>query len=309
MTDRRIFLEEGHQRLIRARHGYLLYNRNDAVVSRLLESYGEYMESEVDVFRRFVSAGDVVLDVGANIGMHTLALARLVGPRGFLFSFEPQRLAFQTLCANVALNSLDNVHCVNAAVAESRARLSVSDPDPNVPGNFGGISLDQLTRSRSAAPVEQVALDDYLTVGQLKLIKIDVETMEAAVLRGARATLDRFKPVLYVENGYVTESPGLVSLLRECGYRCYWHLATYWAADNFFGNEERLYPVAFVDRGTEHLDAVGFAVNMLCVHGSFDVPIQGLREIADPLEHPFRRSYTHLFSGEGAAGIPLINEP
>lgn len=85
--------DAGSNRLVRARHGFMLYSRFDTVVGRSIEYYGEYFESEV------------VIDVGANIGAHTLALARIVGPTGRVLAFEPVRTIHQVLCANMALNS------------------------------------------------------------------------------------------------------------------------------------------------------------------------------------------------------------
>lgn len=306
MAAGRILLEAGHQRLVRARHGYVLYNVNDTVIGRSVEVYGEYFESEVSVFRHFVTAGDVALDIGANIGTHTLALARLVGPQGLVFAFEPQRIVFQTLCANMALNSLDNVHCINAVVGESSGTLRLSDPDPHVANNFGGVQVAMISGAPEAAPVERVVLDDFLNTGRLKLIKIDVEGMEAEVLRGARRTLARFKPILYVENDTVDKSPELLSLLKESGYRCYWHLPRYASSQNYFESTEQMFPVAFVDRGDTYLGAIGFAVNLLCVHASLGIPIEGLRPLIDPEEHPFKREHVHLFSGSGASAVPVM---
>jgi FkbM family methyltransferase len=308
MENRRILLEEGHQRLIKARHGYVLYNRNDTVIGRLIETYGEYFETEVNVFRRFVSAGDVVLDVGANIGAHSLALARLVGPGGLVFAFEPQRIVFQTLCANMALNSLDNVHCVNAAVSDIPGRLGLADPDPGVANNFGGAQVSMLAGAPQAALVERLVLDDFLNIGRLKLIKIDVEGMEASVLRGARRLLSQFKPVLYVENAFPESSPELASLLAEVGYRSYWHLPEYVTKRNYFANPERLFPFGFVDRGETHLDGIGYAVNLLCVHASLDVSIGGLRPFLDPQEHPYKRDYVQNFLAPDGSAIPIIRE-
>ena len=309
-----ILLEQGHQRLIKARDGYVLYNKNDTVVGRLIETYGEYFETEVNVFRRFVSAGDIVLDIGANIGTHSLALAKLVGPGGYVAAFEPQRIVFQTLCANMALNSLDNVQCVNAAVGETYGRLHLIDPDPDIPNNYGGADLASLSSfaSLAGAPqmpsVEQLVLDDFLDVNRLKFIKIDVEGMEAPVLRGARKLLARFKPFLYVENTFVEKSPELVSLLLELGYQCFWHLPLYANKNNYFQVTERIFPIAFVDHGEVHLDGVGFAINMLCVHGSLNLLIDGLRPVVDPLEHPFHRDYVQFFSGKEGHGIPVVKD-
>lgn len=308
MDNRPILLEEGHQRLIRGRHGYVLYNRNDTVVGRLIESFGEYFESEVNVFRRVLAPGDLALDVGANIGVHTLALARIVGPTGFVMGFEPQRIVFQTLCANMALNSLDNVHCVNAGVSDMPGRLSVSDPDPAAANNFGGVQVAMLDVGPRGAPVPQVTLDDFLDVASLKFIKIDVEGMENRVLRGARRTLTQFRPVLYVENAFAEKSPELAGTLAELGYRAYWHLPIYVGKRNYFGNDERPFPVGFVDRGEPFLDAIGCAVNLICMHESSGTPVSGLRHFADPLEHPYKREYTHLFTRPDGSAIPIIRE-
>lgn len=297
MPEQRPLLDEGHQRLIRAKHGYVLCNRNDAVIGRLVQAYGEYFEGEVDIFRSVLRPGDVALDIGANIGVHTLALARLVGRSGFVLAFEPQRLVFQTLCANVALNSLDNVHCVNAAVSDSIGTLNLFDANPDVPNNFGGVELAILAGTTGAPRVSQLTLDDYLEVASLRLMKIDVEGMESAVVRGARRALARFKPVLYVENDRVDASPELLALLMELGYQAYWHFPAYVGAENYFGNPDRLYPLGLVDRGGRYLEPIGLAVNLLCLPAPANGPPPGLRAVAGPQEHPCRRECAGAFPG------------
>jgi len=303
MASSAVLVEEGYQRLVKARHGYVLYNRNDIVIGRLIELYGEYFEGEVDAFRHFVRPGDLVVDAGANIGVHTLALARLVGPRGSVVAFEPQRLVFQNLCANVALNSLDHVQCVNAAIGDRPGVLHLHDPDPRVENNFGGAELAMLAGDARAATVPQVVLDEFLGDRTPRLIKIDVEGMEAAVLRGARQVLARATPVLYVENDRIERSPALLLLLRELGYNAYWHLPTYVQPANYFANEARPFPVAFIDRGGEHLEAIGFAVNLLCVHQSHGQGLRGLPEVTGPDEHPYRRDCAARLSN---GAIPVL---
>ena len=98
----------GFNHLIEGRHGYVLYNVNDRYIGRSVENYGEWSPAETALFARFCRPGDYVVDVGANIGTHTLAFARLVGERGRVFAFEPQRMVAQVLAANAALNSLTN---------------------------------------------------------------------------------------------------------------------------------------------------------------------------------------------------------
>src|SRR5262245_11408475 len=100
------------------RYGAMLYNINDWPVGQSLDAYGGYGVGELHLFLQLICAGDTVVEVGANIGAHTVFLSRMVGETGKVYAFEPQRIVFQTLCANVALNSLTNVHCFHSAVGD-----------------------------------------------------------------------------------------------------------------------------------------------------------------------------------------------
>jgi hypothetical protein len=128
----------GFNQLVAARDGYFLYNRNDLCIGRALEKYGEFSGLEMELLRQICGPGNVVIEVGANIGAHTVGLARRVGVRGHVLAFEPQRLVFQTLCANVALNSLENVECRWAAVGSEDGYITVPDLSPHQEVNFGG---------------------------------------------------------------------------------------------------------------------------------------------------------------------------
>src|SRR5262245_30640720 len=82
------------------RHGYMVYNIHDLYVGKSLDVYGEYSEGEIDGFRQLIRPEDWVIDVGANIGAHTLFFAKAVAPNGWVLAFEPLRVVFGYLCAN-----------------------------------------------------------------------------------------------------------------------------------------------------------------------------------------------------------------
>ena len=82
----------------------MLYNPRDMYIGRSLDLYGEFSEGEVEVFAQILREGDLALDLGANIGCHTVFMAKKVGDKGVVIAVEPQRLIFQLLSANVALN-------------------------------------------------------------------------------------------------------------------------------------------------------------------------------------------------------------
>jgi hypothetical protein len=110
----------GFNELKMCKSGPMLFNKFDVYVGGSLQKYGEFSVGEQDLFHAILQRGELVVEVGANIGAHTIELARLVGPEGEVHAFEPQRIVFQTLCANLALNQLTNV---NASQSQSvRAR-------------------------------------------------------------------------------------------------------------------------------------------------------------------------------------------
>ena len=119
-------LRNGHLRIKRCRYGLMLFSANDVYIGRSLDLYGEFGESEVEVFRQLVRPGATVLDIGANIGAHTVALATIVGPQGRVVAIEPQRVIHQMLGANAALNALHHVGGVPGGAGPRRR----PGPDP-----------------------------------------------------------------------------------------------------------------------------------------------------------------------------------
>jgi FkbM family methyltransferase len=255
----------GFNRLARTRHGPLVYNRHDAYIGKSLAELGQFSEGENELFRQIVRAGGTVVEAGANIGAHTIALAHLVGPAGVVHAIEPQRVVFQTLCGNVALNSLTNVQCHYAAVGDQAGTIVVPTFDFNKPNNFGGLSLGQ---HESGERVRQITIDS-LGLARCDFLKIDVEGMELAAVRGASATLERLRPILYVENDREQHSAALIEALLALGYKLFWHLPRYFESANYYGNPNNVFGNLA-------------SINMLGVHSSVATDIHGLTPINGP---------------------------
>jgi FkbM family methyltransferase len=195
-----------------------------------MDAYGEWAEAELNLFLQIVRPGDIVLDVGANIGAFTVPLAKRVGINGRIYAFEPQRIINQRLNANVALNNLPNVHVYHAAVGSHTGAVNVPTIDYSVNANFASVSLAN-PEDYSGMPAEEVPLLmlDSLKFSRLdgsdacpSFIKVDVELMEEQVLLGAQELLWRCRPVLYLENPCVMLSRPLVHLLYNLSYAPYW---------------------------------------------------------------------------------------
>ncbi len=211
------------------RYGRMMFLSHDGYVGRSLGLCGEFSEGEVQLFRRFVHPGDLVLDVGANIGAHTVALARLVDSSGVVLAFEPIRFLYQLLCGNVALNGLAHVHTHHVAVGREAGALRVPPIDFTIPDNYGGVPLGGWQHGEH---VPVLRLDD-ISVPRCDFIKIDVEGMEQQVIEGAWMLINRFRPVLYVENNGGAKGPPLVDAIRSRGYELYWHYPHLFAEDNY----------------------------------------------------------------------------
>ncbi len=103
----------------------MIFNVHDQHIGRSLDLYGEWAESELELLGLFIKPGDVVVDVGANIGTHTVFFAQRAGATGQVYAFEPQRIVFQNLCANLALNGLLNVRAFHAAASREPGTIAV----------------------------------------------------------------------------------------------------------------------------------------------------------------------------------------
>ncbi len=133
------------------------------------------------------------------------------------------------------------------------------------PGNFGRVALGTHTAGER---VPVVAIDG-LGLARCNLIKVDVEGMELAVLRGAAETVGRCKPFLYVENDRPEQSAELIAFIDGLGYAMYWHHPPLYNPENFRGNRINVFPNVV-------------SVNLLCVHRSVRAQVDGFRQVAAP---------------------------
>ena len=115
---------------------------------------------------------------------------------------EPQRIVFQALCANLALNSLSNVRCQQVAAGERPGTVLVPKLNFDQPNNFAGLSLGNFQEGESV----KVVTIDSMNLPKCDLLKVQTAGMELAVIRGAVETLRKHRPLLYVENNVPEKS-------------------------------------------------------------------------------------------------------
>lgn len=256
----------GDVRRIDTRDGPMLALNGDVFMTPALALYGEYCPEEAAILRQLVKAGQTVIEVGANMGTHTLGLARACAP-GLLHAFEPQRRVFQVLCANLALNDIANVVAYPDASGAAAGFASIPELNYSKAGNFGGVSLTEAAEWSDSRTVRVTPIDD-LPLEACHLIKVDVEGWECAVLKGAEKTIARFRPTLYVENDRAHLQQQLISQISDYGYRLYWHAPPLFSPRNHNGVLKNIF-------GTLA------SLNMLCLPNESVRPVSGLEQI-DP---------------------------
>ncbi len=145
---------------------------------------GAAFEPEIlEALQRWVTPGQTVVDIGANIGYFTAHMARRVGPGGEVHAFEPEPANYALLVANMAANGLQQVRVHRVALGDRDGTATLHTSDFN-----GGMHrlYDSLLCRGPAVEVPLRRLDDLVVPGTVALIKIDIEGWEPVALAGAR---------------------------------------------------------------------------------------------------------------------------
>ena len=177
-------------------------------------------EDDEAVFRSFLRSGDIVIDVGANIGILSLAACTIVGQNGHVYSFEAHPKTSQYLKGNVEVNNFTNITTYSLALGEKKGKVRFA--------NEKNDDLNKVTNTDSGIEVEMDTLDNILNIDadSIALLKIDVEGYEKFVLEGADIILKRTQCVFFESSkehftnfGYSTED--LNEMLFDRGFELF----------------------------------------------------------------------------------------
>lgn len=178
-------------------NGYKLFiNPKDKVLSDVLIRDNIWESMETNYFLSKIKKGNIILDIGANIGYYTLLFSKLVGSKGKVFSFEPDPDNFRILSKNVFFNKLRNVVLVNKAVSDKTGKLNLFLDEMNKGDHRSYDSND----GRKSIEINSISLDDYFKAykGKIDFIKIDTQGAEGMILRGMGKVLKSRKNIQIV---------------------------------------------------------------------------------------------------------------
>lgn len=181
-----------------------------------LWAFGHYEQHLADLFGHLVRPGDQCVDVGANVAVHTVRLAKLAGPDGAVIAIEPDASVVERARRNIALNGLANVRLISAAASHAHGETTLYRPGSRDTNRARSSLLRHPYLTGTAVTVPVVTVDEACG-GPVALIKVDVEGHEGAVVRGASGVISRDAPAVVFE--YAPH------LLRDASETPFWWLA------------------------------------------------------------------------------------
>ncbi len=194
---------------------------------------GGFEPSTLRLYNKLVKSGDVVLDIGANIGSHTLPLAKLVGDNGCVYAFEPTDFAVNKLRNNLNLNPdlVKRVSICQAMLVSNENTLVEKELFSSWP-LVGSDNLHEKHKGQLMATVgaSAVTLDNFIkenNITQIDFIKLDVDGFEYSVLSGGEKILEIFKPTILMElapylfKDQKDEFIKMIELYKKLGYFFY----------------------------------------------------------------------------------------
>ena len=162
---------------------------------------------EVNFFKTFIRPGDFVIDIGANIGHRTVAMALASGPQGLTLAFDPNPHVFKILQQNAGLNpGLTNIHPLPFAITDSDGAFFYNSSEASF--NNGGISREKTNRHGKFSLEQQVQginLEKHLAQhyadrqSGIKLIKIDTEGYDKEIIKSIYSLIETHKPIIISE--------------------------------------------------------------------------------------------------------------
>lgn len=181
-------------------------------VAKLIYVFRDSYEEELGNLSLYLSPGSVFVDVGANYGIYSLIAARIVGDSGRVIAFEPAQENFEILKKNILLNCMNNINLFPLALSDRNGLMKLYyHPDP------GRNSLiPEHSKFMNGEEVEVKKLDQVLEkigINLVDFIKIDVEGADLLVIKGAKETICKYRPVVQFE--YIPSMQSGTDLLQE----------------------------------------------------------------------------------------------
>ena len=263
--------------------GIFSYYTNDEYIGKSLSEYGEWSETEIILLKQLVKDNENIIEVGSNIGTHTIPLAKHVLNGGLVYAIEPQSQNYKLLSKNIKDNKLKNVKILKLAISSKQGEAYMNIFNENLINNYGDSKIFannfQNSESVIVKTLDQLFYDDNKERKSIKLIKCDAQGQELNIILGSKKIINTHKPFLYLENDDINTSKALIDKIKEMKYIMFWHLPPLYNPNNFLKNSKNIFPKII-------------SCNMLCIHQSTEIRLSEVWkrfEVRNSNDHPFKR--------------------
>ena len=268
----------------KSKHGIFSYYKNDKFIGKSLREYGEFSEGEVHLFKQLTKTNDNVIEVGSNIGTHTIPLAKHLSQGGLLYALEPQSQNYKILIKNINQNDLQNIKVFKIAASNKKSEAYMNLFDENETNNFGDARIFNKIFTNfekvSVSTLDELFFHEFNENKKLSLIKCDAQGQETNIINGSKKIIEKFKPFLYVENDNIEQSKNLIETIKSLHYSLFWHIVPMFNSKNYLNNSKNIFPTIF-------------SCNMLCIHKNTRIVIDEdweKNEIKDSDFHPLKKT-------------------
>ena len=266
------------------KHGIFSYYKNDKYIGKSLREYGEFSEGEVHLIKQLTKTNDNVIEVGSNIGTHTLPLAKHLSQGGLLYALEPQSQNYKILIKNINQNDLQNIKVFKIAASNKKGEAYMNLFDENETNNFGDARIFNKIFTNfekvSVSTLDELFFHEFNENKKLVLVKCDAQGQETNIINGSKKIIEKFKPFLYVENDNIEQSKNLIETIKSLHYSLFWHIVPMFNSKNYLNNSKNIFPKKY-------------SLNMLCIHKNTRIALNEdwkKNEIKDSDFHPLKKT-------------------
>lgn len=262
---------ENHIAIADAKYGRFAFFRNDDPIGACLHYYGEWAQQEMDLFDLFLTESSNVIDVGANIGTHSVYFSKKCN-NGNIFAIEPQVYISEFLNTNLLLNGCFNVVPIRAACGseEKEMRMLNINPFEGQKVNYGEFKVND--NEGKGLHTNCITLDSFMKYSiPFHLIKLDVEGLEVDVLNGAVNLINQSKPMLYIEFNNKEGNDALLNKIYSLGYIPYWHVYNKHNTNNHNKQSKNIWEEDNFVIDKKNMDK-RYEGNIICVHKDLPQP-------------------------------------
>ncbi len=175
-----------------------------------------------EILKKYVTKNAVVFDIGANIGYVSIAMSRLVGDNGKVFSFEAIPSTAERCSRNLEFNACDNVRLINKALSAECKKVEFRIPDSGDTHPMASMVWHKNISNVVILEVDSIAidLDEQFKSLTPSFLKIDVEGSEGQVVLGMQHMISRCQPIIFIECS-IAGRHIVWDLLKSLNYKCY----------------------------------------------------------------------------------------